>query len=269
MFYAGSNCFRATCFEEPTPPAWREDDISAILNAAGGRLDGSAGDVYFLLQSQWKWEKSVQAELVSFGIDLFDLEDEVPPGAAKGFSCEGDGLADGGWTFWLTTFYRDIGPLGPAFPLDEVLPDHLDRRRDDGGGTNCQTHSMFLLSIAGWGQGTVYASPPSWSHTDFREMPSLDQEGSLASSGSCVFLLTGPQDAISVRLLQNSLQAVKSLIGPVAVDQMEDGIDQPPGATDTHMHTSLSGFSLLSWPCMSEGDTTSNVAVISGILSHL
>ena len=50
----------------------------------------------------------MQAELVSFGIDLFDLEDEVP-GAAKGFSCEGDGLAYGGWTCWLTPFYLDIG----------------------------------------------------------------------------------------------------------------------------------------------------------------
>jgi hypothetical protein len=106
IFYAGSEWFRANCFEEPTPPAWGEDEVSAILDATGGRLDGSAGDVWFHLQAQW--EKSMQAELVSFGIDLFDLEDEVP-GAAKGFSCEGDGLAYGGWTFWLTPFYLDIG----------------------------------------------------------------------------------------------------------------------------------------------------------------
>jgi hypothetical protein len=82
-------------------------------------------------------EKSIQAELVSFGIDLFDLEDEVQ-GAAKGFSCEVDGLAYAGWTFWLTPFYLDraIKPLGIAFPLYEVPPDHLNRRRDDCGGTN-------------------------------------------------------------------------------------------------------------------------------------
>jgi hypothetical protein len=43
---------------------------------------------------------------VSFRIDLFDLEDEVQ-GAAKGFSCEVDGLADAGWTFWPTPFYLD------------------------------------------------------------------------------------------------------------------------------------------------------------------
>ena len=40
----------------------------------------------------------MQVELVSFGIDRFNLEDEVQ-GAAKGSSSEGDGLAYGGWTF--------------------------------------------------------------------------------------------------------------------------------------------------------------------------
>jgi hypothetical protein len=63
---AGSEFFRATCFEEPTPPAWWEDEVSAILDATGGRVDGSAGDVWFHLQSQW--EKSMHAELVSFGL---------------------------------------------------------------------------------------------------------------------------------------------------------------------------------------------------------
>src|SRR5216110_2479845 len=45
---------------------------------------------------------------VSCGMDLFDLEGEVQ-GADKDFSCEGDGLAYGGWTFRLTPFYLDIG----------------------------------------------------------------------------------------------------------------------------------------------------------------
>ena len=105
----------------------------------------------------------MQAELVSFGIDLFDLEDEVQ-GAAKGFSSEVDGLAYGGWTFWLNTFYLDIGPLGIAFPLYEVPPDHLDRRRHDCGGTDRQAHTLFLLSSSGLRQGIIYALPPSWSH---------------------------------------------------------------------------------------------------------
>ncbi len=134
VFYAGREWFRAKCFEEPTPLAWWEDEVSAILYAAGGCIDGSAGDVWFLLQSQR--EKSMQAELVSFGIDLFDLEDEVQ-GAAEDFSSEVDGLACGGWTFWLNPLYLGIGPLGIAFPLYEVLPDHLNRGCDDGGGTNC------------------------------------------------------------------------------------------------------------------------------------
>ena len=33
IFYAGSKWFRANCFEEPTPPAWGEDEVSAILDA--------------------------------------------------------------------------------------------------------------------------------------------------------------------------------------------------------------------------------------------
>ena len=133
IFYAGSEWFRAKCFEEPTPPAWWEDEVSAILDTAAGRVDGITGDVWFHLQAQW--EKSMQAELVSFGIDLFDLEDEVP-GAAKGFAREEDGLADRGRAFWLTSFDLDISPIGIAFPLGEVLPHHLDWGGDDGDGTH-------------------------------------------------------------------------------------------------------------------------------------
>ena len=75
IIYAGGDCFRAKCFEEPTPPAWGEDEVSAILDAAGGRVDGRAGDVCLLLQSQW--EKNMQVELVPFGLDRFDLEGEA------------------------------------------------------------------------------------------------------------------------------------------------------------------------------------------------
>src|SRR5205823_1689343 len=94
---AGSDDLRAKCFEEPSPPAWWEDEVSAILDAAGGRVDGRAGDVCLLLQSQW--EKSMPVELVSFRIDRVNLEDEVQD-AGKGFWSEGDGLAYGRWTFW-------------------------------------------------------------------------------------------------------------------------------------------------------------------------
>ena len=91
-------------FRETNSTSLGEDEVSAILDATGARVDRIASNVWFHLQAQW--EKSIQAELVSFGIDLFDLEDEVQ-GAAKGFSCEVDGLAYAGWTFWLTPFYLD------------------------------------------------------------------------------------------------------------------------------------------------------------------
>ena len=45
----------------------------------------------------------MQAELVSFRIDLFDLEDEALS-ETQGFTREGDGLAYAGRTFWLNAF---------------------------------------------------------------------------------------------------------------------------------------------------------------------
>ena len=73
----------------------------------------------------------MQPELVRFGVDGFDLKDEVP-GAGEGFSSEGDSLAGDSWTFWLALFYLDRGPLGKTFPFNQVLPDDLDRGCDDG-----------------------------------------------------------------------------------------------------------------------------------------
>src|SRR6266705_2763785 len=84
---------------------------------------------------------------------------------------------------------------------------------------------MLLLSIPGWRQGILYALPPAWSHTTGGSGES--RSGRLAP-GSCsfVFLLTGPQDDISVRFLQNSLQAAKNLVALVGGEQLENGIDQ-------------------------------------------
>ena len=82
---AGSDSFLANGFEHPAPPAWWEDEVSAILDAAGGRVDGSAGDVWFLLQS--KGEKHMQVDLMQYVVDRFDLEEEAP-GATQGFPGE-------------------------------------------------------------------------------------------------------------------------------------------------------------------------------------
>jgi hypothetical protein len=122
------------------------------LDATAGRIDRITGNVGFLLQSEG--ENYVQTEPVPFGIDFFDLEEEVP-GAAKGFSYEGDGLTYGDRAFWLRTFYLDVGPLGIAFPLCEVRPDHLDGGGDDGDGTDGEAHRVFLLAISGLRHGIV------------------------------------------------------------------------------------------------------------------
>jgi hypothetical protein len=129
LFDAGRDCFRAKFFEKLTPPAWREDEISAICDAAGGRIDGVAGNMGLLLQPQWK--KGMQVELVSFGIDRFDLEGEAQ-GAAKDLATEGAGLAGGGWTFWLNAFCLDIGPVkkSAGFTLGPTSASTGARRED-------------------------------------------------------------------------------------------------------------------------------------------
>lgn len=77
------------------------------------------------------------AELMAIGIDFFNLDKRGVPVAAKGFYIEVDGLAYDGWTVWLNRFYLHTGPVAIAFPLYEILPDHLDRGCDDRGGTDC------------------------------------------------------------------------------------------------------------------------------------
>ena len=51
-FYARTDNSRAECLEQPTPPARWEDEVSAILDAAGRRIDGMADYVRFLFQPQ-------------------------------------------------------------------------------------------------------------------------------------------------------------------------------------------------------------------------
>jgi hypothetical protein len=73
----------------------------------------------------------MQVELMSDRIDRFDLESH-----AQAHPSEADGLAGGSRPFRLHRLNPDTTPLGIAFPLYEVRPDQLARRRDDCGGTN-------------------------------------------------------------------------------------------------------------------------------------
>ena len=115
------------------------------LDAATGRVDGRAGDGGLLLQPER--EENMRGDLVLFGLDRFHLEGEVQD-AANGFWAEDDRLTHGGRTVRIKTYHPDIGPLVIAFPLDEVRPDQLYGSRDDGDGTNRQTHSEFFFSVS-------------------------------------------------------------------------------------------------------------------------
>jgi hypothetical protein len=107
----------------------RIDEVSVVLDAAAYRANRCAGDVWFLLKSQG--EENMQVELMSCGIDRFDLESH-----AQAHSKEVDGLADGSRPFRLQPLNPDTAPLVIAFPFGEVRPHYFDRRRHDCGRTD-------------------------------------------------------------------------------------------------------------------------------------
>jgi len=71
------------------------------------------------------------ADLVSGGIDGYDLESE-----AHAHAGELDGLTGGNLAFRLHPLNPDTAPIEIAFPFCEVRPDHLHRGGNYGDGTN-------------------------------------------------------------------------------------------------------------------------------------
>jgi len=134
LLHAGGDGFRAKSFEEPAPPAWWEDEVSVVLDAAACRVNGRTDDAWFLLQSQR--EENMPVELVVDRIDRFDLESEAQAPAS-----EADSLAGDSKPFRLRALNPDTGPLGKAVPICEVRPDDLHWGVDNGEGTNVQTHT--------------------------------------------------------------------------------------------------------------------------------
>ncbi len=51
IFNVRGDNFCAELFEKPTPPAWGEDEVSAILDTTSGRINRVAGDVWYLFES--------------------------------------------------------------------------------------------------------------------------------------------------------------------------------------------------------------------------
>lgn len=154
LLHAGGDGFRAKFFQQPAPPAWWENEVSVVLDAAACRVNGRTDDAWFLLQSQR--EENMRVELVACVIDRFDLKSE-----AQSHAREVNSLASGSRPFRLRALNPDIGPLGIAFPFCEVRPDDLHRGGDNGEGTNAQTHEgiPFYKSMrTARAQNELYAS---------------------------------------------------------------------------------------------------------------
>ena len=137
LLHAGGDSFRAKFFQETAPPAWWEDEVSVVLDAAACRVNGCTDDAWFLLQSQG--EENMRVELVVGGIDRFDLESE-----AQAHAREVNSLPGGSRPFRLRALDPDTGPPAKAFPFCEVRPDDFHRGGDNGEGTNAQTHTVFF-----------------------------------------------------------------------------------------------------------------------------
>jgi hypothetical protein len=54
ILYISLERLAAKFFEYPSPPAWRESEVSAILDATGGGVDSCAGDGCMVGDAQWK-----------------------------------------------------------------------------------------------------------------------------------------------------------------------------------------------------------------------
>jgi hypothetical protein len=76
VLYVSLERLAAKCFEYPTPPSWRESEVSAILDATGGGVNSCAGEGCMVDGAQWK--RDMQLDLMLFRIDHLDLERHIP-----------------------------------------------------------------------------------------------------------------------------------------------------------------------------------------------
>src|SRR6266480_6735710 len=87
ILYASLERLAAKCFEYPSPPTWRESEVSAKLHATGGGIDSCAADGCFVDGAEWK--RDMQLDLMLFRIHHLDPERHIPlPAQPRGFRRE-------------------------------------------------------------------------------------------------------------------------------------------------------------------------------------
>src|SRR5436190_5680966 len=84
ILYASLERLAAKCFEYPSPPTWRESEVSAKLHAAGGAVDSCAADGCFVDGAEWKCD--MQLDLMLFTIHHLNPDRNIPlPAQRRGF----------------------------------------------------------------------------------------------------------------------------------------------------------------------------------------
>jgi hypothetical protein len=76
ILYVSLEHLAAKCCEDPSPPAWRESEVSAILHATGGGVESGASNGGIVDKAQGK--RDMQLDLMLFRIDHLDPESYVP-----------------------------------------------------------------------------------------------------------------------------------------------------------------------------------------------
>ena len=76
ILYASLERLAAKCFEYPSPPTWRESEVSAKWHATGGGVDSCAADGCFVDGAEWK--RDMQLDLMLFRIHHLYPESHMP-----------------------------------------------------------------------------------------------------------------------------------------------------------------------------------------------
>ena len=76
ILYTSLDHLAAKCFEYPCPPTWRENEVSAILHAAGDGVNSRARGGLIVCDAQ---TAKNPMDLMLLGIHRLDLERPVPP----------------------------------------------------------------------------------------------------------------------------------------------------------------------------------------------
>src|SRR5690349_16295721 len=133
ILYASLDRLGAKCFEYPSPPTWREGEVSAKLHAARGGVNSRASGGLIVGDAQ---SAQNPMDLMLFGIHRLDLEHAVPP--QRVFQI--DHLAGRGFPLRHDAHRVRMPPFIPKCWIREQFPDALNRGSNNCHWADCESH---------------------------------------------------------------------------------------------------------------------------------